>query len=89
MLVAALAGISTTGRKANPDPNIAIIEKIANIAFEFTFMTCHEPLPDINILSQFDLWSLGLSRCLGIRTAVSVSGFVLLRSTEISDILFV
>src|SRR2546426_11013149 len=59
-LVAALAGIGTTGRKANPDPNIAIIEKIANIAFEFIFMTCHEPLTDINIFSQFDHWSLGL-----------------------------
>ena len=44
ILVAALAGMGTTGRIANPDPNIAIIEKIANIAFEFIFTICHELL---------------------------------------------
>jgi hypothetical protein len=57
MLVAALAGIGTRGRKTNTDPNIAIIEKIANIAFEFIFITCHETLADINIISQLDLWA--------------------------------
>ena len=57
MLVAALAGIGTRGRKTYTDPNIAIIEKIANITFEFIFMNCHELLMDINILSQLDLWA--------------------------------
>ena len=66
MLVAALAGMGTTGRIANPDPNIAIIEKIANIAFEFIFTICHELLKDISIFSQFELSSLG-SEWLGIR----------------------